>query len=60
MKFLITITSDYTYTKYKNIISIKVLINFAQENGSLVLEKFYNPKTDKSEWRLEIYDDYRE
>ena len=60
MNFLITKTSDNNYTKHKKINSIKELIDFAQENGSLVLQKFYNPETDKSEWCLEIYDDYRE
>ena len=61
MNFLITKTSNENYLKHKDFNTIQEIIDFAKKHKTeLVLGQFYNPKTDKYEWGLEIYDTYRE
>lgn len=58
MKFNVTKTSDRNYRNQLNISTIEELMEFADDNGQLIISP-YNPATNKQP-SIEIYDDWRE
>ena len=60
MKLMILKASDDKYKEFKNFNSLEELVDFAEKEGSIILDDYYCEETDKYELGIMIYDDYIE